>query len=81
MVLSEIITLMIYAVSIVFLPEYFGMCTGPNPQRFELTLCFRLSLCDNGALCLESWLNSGRQCLSTLHFQAYTQPPPTFHFQ
>lgn len=52
MVLSEIITLMIYAVSIIFLPEYFGPLLLPECWT-PLMILYRPRLRYDHSVCLE----------------------------
>ena len=67
MVISEVVTLFLYAISIAFLPEYFGAFpheTSLSKNRIlNLTFCLsRFDVCGHNILRMESCSDSWNQC-------------------
>jgi len=74
MVVSEVVTLFFYVISIAFLPAYFGMnpfC--PRRKKQDLTIACRPLVCCHPDFCLESRCHCGYQCSSAVHLQAYKE--------
>ena len=70
MVISEIVTLLIYAISMVFLPEFFGTLCHLS-REILIDLSCRLDLCLVDTVCLEGRGNRGCQCTSIIYYQGY----------
>lgn len=74
MVLSEVITVIIYAISIVFLPEYFGECCRTLFLHFPCCLSYHRSCVRYiSAFRLESSGHRGSQLPSLIHHQTHSE--------
>jgi len=78
MIISEIVTLFLYVISMAFLPEYFGMlpyCSFSPSKRpsHELVLPFRSDIRRHRRLCVESRCYCCHICIASLDYQAHSQ--------
>ena len=73
MVIAEIVTLLLYAGSIVFLTEYFGMCFYLRHvvATSEHRVLQRSFICNICAICLEGGRHCGGQRFPVVCDQAY----------
>lgn len=78
MVISEVVTLFLYAISIAFLPEYFGKPSSPIVRSIFSTYGhIRSIICCDDTLCMESRCHSGDQCDATVDHQTHTEQSET----
>lgn len=72
MIISEVVTLAIYAFSMIFLPEYFGTLRGPplRPERNLTFVCHRSNVCHLYAFRVESGSHGGSERVAAVCHQA-----------
>lgn len=70
MVISEVVTLLIYVISIAFLPEYFGTFSTPILVFLELMVNLRSFIRALTAVCLEGGCYCRHKCIPAVHHQA-----------
>ena len=71
MIISEVVTLAIYAFSMIFLPEYFGTLRGPplRPERNLTFVCHRSNVCHLYAFRVESCSHGSSERVATMGHQ------------
>jgi hypothetical protein len=71
MVISEVVTLFFYVISIAFLPEYFGACSHCHLPDGLLMLC-RPRFCRVHSFCMESSCDRRSQRSSPVYHKAHS---------
>jgi hypothetical protein len=69
MVISEVVTLFFYVISIAFLPEYFGAYSAAVAAT-QLTEMRRPDICCDARVWVEGGCDRGAQCAAAVHYQA-----------
>jgi hypothetical protein len=70
MVISEVVTLFFYVISIAFLPEYFGTCSY-HPSQGLLIVPYRPRFRRVHSFCMESRCHGSSQRASPVRHQAH----------